>query len=57
MAQKVLKNAKTACSRLGQYRMPFAWSARYKKTLLFGLGYFCYQRLFLQCDQFIIKLT
>uniref|UniRef100_A0A4W6EHU5 Dedicator of cytokinesis 9b n=1 Tax=Lates calcarifer TaxID=8187 RepID=A0A4W6EHU5_LATCA len=28
MAQKVLKNAKTACSRLGQYRMPFAWSAR-----------------------------
>lgn len=57
MAQKVLKNAKTACSRLGQYRMPFAWSARYKKTLLFGLGHFCYQRLFLQFDQFIIKLT
>uniref|UniRef100_A0A7N9AMX8 Dedicator of cytokinesis 9b n=1 Tax=Mastacembelus armatus TaxID=205130 RepID=A0A7N9AMX8_9TELE len=28
MAQKVLKNAKTACSRLGQYRMPFAWAAR-----------------------------
>ncbi|XP_054631989.1 dedicator of cytokinesis protein 9-like isoform X2 [Dunckerocampus dactyliophorus] len=28
MAQKVLKNAKMACSRLGQYRMPFAWSAR-----------------------------
>ncbi|KAM7375212.1 hypothetical protein PAMA_014344 [Pampus argenteus] len=28
IAQKVLKNAKTACSRLGQYRMPFAWSAR-----------------------------
>uniref|UniRef100_A0A8C4HK51 Dedicator of cytokinesis 9b n=1 Tax=Dicentrarchus labrax TaxID=13489 RepID=A0A8C4HK51_DICLA len=28
IAQKVLKNAKTACSRLGQYRMPFAWAAR-----------------------------
>ncbi|KAM9327750.1 dedicator of cytokinesis protein 9-like [Pholidichthys leucotaenia] len=28
MAQKVLKNAKIACSRLGQYRMPFAWAAR-----------------------------
>ncbi|XP_053273525.1 dedicator of cytokinesis protein 9 isoform X1 [Pleuronectes platessa] len=28
MAQKVLKNAKTACNRLGQYRMPFAWAAR-----------------------------
>ncbi|KAM8905418.1 dedicator of cytokinesis protein 9 isoform 3-T3 [Spinachia spinachia] len=28
MAQKVLKNAKMACSRLGQYRMPFAWAAR-----------------------------
>ncbi|XP_008423134.1 dedicator of cytokinesis protein 9-like isoform X4 [Poecilia reticulata] len=28
VAQKVLKNAKTACSRLGQYRMPFAWAAR-----------------------------
>nr|XP_061802809.1 dedicator of cytokinesis protein 9-like [Nerophis lumbriciformis] len=28
MVQKVLKNAKLACSRLGQYRMPFAWSAR-----------------------------
>uniref|UniRef100_A0A3Q3AYX0 Dedicator of cytokinesis 9 n=1 Tax=Kryptolebias marmoratus TaxID=37003 RepID=A0A3Q3AYX0_KRYMA len=28
MAQKVLKNAKLACSRLGQYRMPFAWAAR-----------------------------
>ncbi|XP_061641112.1 dedicator of cytokinesis protein 9-like isoform X1 [Phyllopteryx taeniolatus] len=28
MPQKVLKNAKMACSRLGQYRMPFAWSAR-----------------------------
>ncbi|XP_029926242.1 dedicator of cytokinesis protein 9 isoform X4 [Myripristis murdjan] len=28
MAQKVLKNAKTACSRLGQYKMPFAWAAR-----------------------------
>ncbi|XP_069376762.1 dedicator of cytokinesis protein 9 isoform X6 [Paralichthys olivaceus] len=28
MAQKVLKNAKTACGRLGQYRMPFAWAAR-----------------------------
>ncbi|XP_067265296.1 dedicator of cytokinesis protein 9 isoform X2 [Chanodichthys erythropterus] len=27
-AQKVLKNAKMACSRLGQYRMPFAWAAR-----------------------------
>ncbi|XP_066562851.1 dedicator of cytokinesis protein 9 isoform X12 [Amia ocellicauda] len=27
-AQKVLKNAKLACSRLGQYRMPFAWAAR-----------------------------
>ncbi|KAM8976413.1 dedicator of cytokinesis protein 9 isoform 2-T2 [Pelodytes ibericus] len=27
-AQKVLKNAKQACSRLGQYRMPFAWAAR-----------------------------
>ncbi|XP_058247472.1 dedicator of cytokinesis protein 9 isoform X13 [Hemibagrus wyckioides] len=27
-AQKVLKNAKVACSRLGQYRMPFAWAAR-----------------------------
>ncbi|XP_034006988.1 dedicator of cytokinesis protein 9 isoform X4 [Trematomus bernacchii] len=25
---KVLKNAKMACSRLGQYRMPFAWAAR-----------------------------
>ncbi|XP_078789069.1 dedicator of cytokinesis protein 9 isoform X11 [Oryzias latipes] len=29
IAQKVLKNAKTACSRLGQYRMPFAWAARF----------------------------
>ncbi|XP_034006995.1 dedicator of cytokinesis protein 9 isoform X11 [Trematomus bernacchii] len=28
MSQKVLKNAKMACSRLGQYRMPFAWAAR-----------------------------
>ncbi|XP_047211342.1 dedicator of cytokinesis protein 9-like isoform X6 [Girardinichthys multiradiatus] len=28
VAQKVLKNAKTACSRLGQYRMPFAWATR-----------------------------
>ncbi|XP_047456081.1 dedicator of cytokinesis protein 9-like isoform X3 [Mugil cephalus] len=28
VAQKVLKNAKLACSRLGQYRMPFAWAAR-----------------------------
>ncbi|XP_056411623.1 dedicator of cytokinesis protein 9 isoform X14 [Hyla sarda] len=28
VAQKVLKNAKQACSRLGQYRMPFAWAAR-----------------------------
>ncbi|KAM6893914.1 dedicator of cytokinesis protein 9-like [Xenentodon cancila] len=28
IAQKVLKNAKMACSRLGQYRMPFAWAAR-----------------------------
>ncbi|XP_018085480.1 dedicator of cytokinesis protein 11 isoform X2 [Xenopus laevis] len=27
-AQKVLKNAKLACSRLAQYRMPFAWAAR-----------------------------
>lgn len=29
VAQKVLKNARSACSRLGQYHMPFAWSARY----------------------------
>ncbi|KAG7502194.1 hypothetical protein JOB18_015560 [Solea senegalensis] len=28
VAQKVLKNAKLACSRLGTYRMPFAWAAR-----------------------------
>ncbi|XP_037552296.1 dedicator of cytokinesis protein 9 [Nematolebias whitei] len=28
IVQKVLKNAKTACGRLGQYRMPFAWAAR-----------------------------
>ncbi|XP_059184263.1 dedicator of cytokinesis protein 9-like isoform X2 [Centropristis striata] len=28
MAQKVLKNARTACSRLGGFRMPFAWAAR-----------------------------
>ncbi|KAM4700378.1 dedicator of cytokinesis protein 9 isoform 3-T3 [Discoglossus pictus] len=28
VAQKVLKNAKQACGRLGQYRMPFAWAAR-----------------------------
>ncbi|XP_030614171.1 dedicator of cytokinesis protein 9 isoform X4 [Archocentrus centrarchus] len=28
VAQKVLRNAKLACSRLGQYRMPFAWAAR-----------------------------
>uniref|UniRef100_A0A3Q2WBW1 Dedicator of cytokinesis 9 n=1 Tax=Haplochromis burtoni TaxID=8153 RepID=A0A3Q2WBW1_HAPBU len=28
VAQKVLKNAKLACNRLGQYRMPFAWGAR-----------------------------
>ncbi|XP_071663071.1 dedicator of cytokinesis protein 9 isoform X10 [Patagioenas fasciata] len=27
-AQKVLKNAKQACQRLGQYKMPFAWAAR-----------------------------
>uniref|UniRef100_A0A8C6LJ83 Dedicator of cytokinesis 9b n=1 Tax=Nothobranchius furzeri TaxID=105023 RepID=A0A8C6LJ83_NOTFU len=28
VTQKVLKNARTACSRLGQFRMPFAWAAR-----------------------------
>ncbi|TTI92372.1 Dedicator of cytokinesis protein 9 [Bagarius yarrelli] len=28
VAQKVLKNTRVACSRLGQYRMPFAWTAR-----------------------------
>uniref|UniRef100_A0A8C3AD52 Dedicator of cytokinesis 9 n=1 Tax=Cyclopterus lumpus TaxID=8103 RepID=A0A8C3AD52_CYCLU len=28
VAQKVLKNAKLACGRLGHYRMPFAWAAR-----------------------------
>ncbi|XP_037392452.1 dedicator of cytokinesis protein 9 isoform X14 [Pygocentrus nattereri] len=28
VAQKVLKNGKLACSRLGQYKMPFAWAAR-----------------------------
>ncbi|KAJ8003348.1 hypothetical protein DPEC_G00147390 [Dallia pectoralis] len=28
VAQKVLKNAKLACCRLGKYRMPFAWAAR-----------------------------
>ncbi|XP_038615027.1 dedicator of cytokinesis protein 9 isoform X14 [Tachyglossus aculeatus] len=28
VAQKVLKNAKQACQRLGQFRMPFAWAAR-----------------------------
>ncbi|XP_063103034.1 dedicator of cytokinesis protein 9 isoform X4 [Cavia porcellus] len=28
VAQKVLKNAKQACQRLGLYRMPFAWAAR-----------------------------
>nr|XP_033803484.1 dedicator of cytokinesis protein 9 isoform X3 [Geotrypetes seraphini] len=35
IAQKVLKNAKQACYRLGQYRMPFAWAARtlFKDTL------------------------
>ncbi|XP_077339112.1 dedicator of cytokinesis protein 9 isoform X12 [Lithobates pipiens] len=35
VAQKVLKNAKQACSRLGQYRMPFGWAARplFKDTL------------------------
>nr|CAB3239439.1 dedicator of cytokinesis protein 9-like [Phallusia mammillata] len=27
-ALKVLKHAKTACQRLGQYRMPFAWTAK-----------------------------
>uniref|UniRef100_H2ZTS2 Dedicator of cytokinesis 11 n=1 Tax=Latimeria chalumnae TaxID=7897 RepID=H2ZTS2_LATCH len=27
-AQKVLKVAKQVCSRLGEYRMPFAWTAR-----------------------------
>lgn len=27
-AQKVHKVAKQACSRLGQYRMPFGWAAR-----------------------------
>uniref|UniRef100_A0A0P6IZW0 Dedicator of cytokinesis protein 11 n=1 Tax=Heterocephalus glaber TaxID=10181 RepID=A0A0P6IZW0_HETGA len=27
-AQKVHKTAKQVCSRLGQYRMPFAWAAR-----------------------------
>uniref|UniRef100_H3CHR0 Dedicator of cytokinesis 11 n=1 Tax=Tetraodon nigroviridis TaxID=99883 RepID=H3CHR0_TETNG len=27
-AQKVLKSAKQACQRLGQYRMPFAWAAK-----------------------------
>lgn len=32
VAQKVLKNAKLACSRLGQYRMPFAWAARWART-------------------------
>lgn len=31
VAQKVLKNAKMACHRLGQYRMPFAWAARYER--------------------------
>lgn len=29
VAQKVLKNAKMACHRLGHYRMPFAWAVRY----------------------------
>uniref|UniRef100_W5L9A2 Dedicator of cytokinesis 9b n=1 Tax=Astyanax mexicanus TaxID=7994 RepID=W5L9A2_ASTMX len=28
VAQKVLKNAKLACSRLSPYKMPFAWAAR-----------------------------
>ena len=41
MAQKVLKNAKTACSRLGQYRMPFAWAARYEKPLCVPLILIC----------------
>jgi len=27
-AQKVLKHARVACQRLGQYRMPFAWTAK-----------------------------
>ncbi|XP_077970747.1 dedicator of cytokinesis protein 9-like isoform X3 [Styela clava] len=27
-AMKVLKHAKVACQRLGQYRMPFAWTAK-----------------------------
>lgn len=48
VAQKVLKNARVACSRLGQYRMPFAWTARSDTALLgsvrereFILMYFC----------------
>ncbi|XP_078488155.1 dedicator of cytokinesis protein 9-like isoform X4 [Ciona intestinalis] len=28
VAAKVLKHAKSACQRLGQYRMPFAWTAK-----------------------------
>ncbi|XP_016894015.1 dedicator of cytokinesis protein 9-like isoform X3 [Cynoglossus semilaevis] len=28
VVHKVLKNARLACGRLGQYRMPFAWAAR-----------------------------
>uniref|UniRef100_A0A4W4HCW9 Dedicator of cytokinesis 9b n=1 Tax=Electrophorus electricus TaxID=8005 RepID=A0A4W4HCW9_ELEEL len=28
VAQKVLKNARQVCSRLGRYKMPFAWAAR-----------------------------
>ncbi|GAA6089969.1 dedicator of cytokinesis protein 9 isoform X2, partial [Tachysurus ichikawai] len=28
VSQKVLKNVRVACSRLGQYRMPFAWTSR-----------------------------
>ncbi|PIN99566.1 hypothetical protein AB205_0054040, partial [Aquarana catesbeiana] len=33
-AQKVHKIAKQVCSRLGHYRMPFAWAARPEKTKL-----------------------
>lgn len=53
MAQKVLKNAKTACSRLGQYRMPFAWSARYEEIssvfLLLSLFYIKFDFSFHLC--------
>lgn len=53
VAQKVLKNAKVACSRLGQYKMPFAWTARWPtaawRSDFFGKDFWASSRFILTC--------